>query len=123
MAACKPMVAIKKTRQAVFSITSALALKKLQQVQEYAKKKLAKLSKKLRMQTAASKDALQGLFGKGRKRGAGPQKPFSDTPAASIGPPVTINHKKRYGELLYLLSQQYPDWSHDKVRTEAHKML
>ena len=118
----QPMVAIKKLAT-LFFYHLGISFEKLQQVQEYAKKKLAKLSKKLRMQTAASKDALQGLFGKGRKRGAGPQKPFTDTPAASTGPPITINHKKRYGELLYLLSQQYPDWSHDKVRTEAHKML
>ena len=118
----QPMVAIKKLAK-LFFYHLGISFEKLQQVQDYAKKKLAKMSKKLRMQLAANKDALQGLFRKGHNRAAGPKKPFSDTPIASTGPPVDMNQKKRYGELLYLLSQQYPDWSHDKVRTEAHKML
>jgi len=118
----QPMVAIKRLAK-LFFYHLGISFEKLRQVQEYAKKKFAKFSKKLRMQTAASKGALHDLFGRGRKRGTGPKKPFSDTSITTTGPPKDLAQKKRYGELLYLLSQQYPDWPHDKVRTEANMML
>ena len=118
----QPMVAIKKLAK-LFFYHLGISFEKLQQVQDYAKKKLAKLSKKLRMQTAASKDALRNLFGAGRKRSNKPQKLFGDTATSSTRPPKELSQKKRYAELLYLLHQQYPDWPHDKLRTEAHNML
>jgi hypothetical protein len=118
----QPMVAIKKLAK-LFFYHLGISYEKLQQVQDYAKKKLAKLSKKLRMQAAANKDALSQWLGRGRQRGAGPKRPFAPPTRASTGPPKAIHRAKRYAELLSLLHTQYPDWSHDKVRHEAQTML
>ena len=119
----QPMVAIKKLAK-LFFYHLGISFEKLQHVQDYAKKKLAKLSKKLRMQAAASKDALSELFGgnTGKRRNK-PQKVFGQAATPSTGPPVNLSQKKRYAELLYLLFQQYPNWPHDKIRQEAQKML
>lgn len=118
----QPMVAIKKLAK-LFFYHLGISFEKLQQVQDYAKKKLAKLSKKLRMQAAASKDALSGLFGTGQKRRNKPHTVFGQAAIPSTGPPPDLTQKKRYAEMLYLLHQQYPDWPHDKIRLEAKKML
>lgn len=119
----KPMVAIKKLAR-LFFFHLGITIDKLNQVQEYAKKKLAKISKRLRMQTEASKDALANLFGAGRnKHKTGPRAIFSGEPPKTTGPPTTLSQKKRYAELIYLLFQQYPDWPHEKIRIEAQKML
>ena len=119
----QPMVAIKRLAK-LFFYHLGISFEKLQQVQEYAKKKFAKFSKKLRMQTAASKGALSDLFGGGhKKRGTGPKKVFSDSHVTTTGPPKDLSHRKRFSEILYLLYQQNPDWPHDKLRTEANKML
>ena len=116
----QPMVAIKKLAK-LFFYHLGISFEKLQQVQDYAKKKLAKVSKKLRMQAAVGKDRLQGLFTPNRQRGNGPQRLFNQPPNTRGSPPEA--HRRRLGELWVLLKQRYPSWSVDKIKTEAQQML
>ena len=118
----QPMVAIKKLAK-LFFYHLGISFEKLQQVQDYAKKKLAKVSKKLRMQAAASKDALTGLISKARgKRTSGPSRLFHPPNVTNTGPPKGPE-RRRLSELWFLLSQQYPDWPIDKIKLEAQHML
>jgi hypothetical protein len=104
----KPLIAIKRL-SALFFYHLGITYEKLQQVQAYARKKLARFNKQARMTAEEAKHTTKQFFNKFLKR---PQyKPVK----TSHSNPISVEEVLRWQELM----RQHPDWSPEQIKQAA----